>query len=219
MQLYGFLAAPYVARTLLASRWKGCGLELTPPHGGNLKSAGYLAINPLGKMPALEDGGRCLAESTVICEYIDETQPGRKLLPEAAMDRAQARLVARMIDIYVVPNVGGLFRNANPATRNDADVQTVLASLRKAVADLETFMGAGPWAGGAQPGFADAIMAPTFWVLFELLPKFEVNDLFSGRPKLTRWYQAVEADPVSGPMHRDYLDALRKFLASRMTAA
>ena len=130
MQLYGFLASPYVARTLLASRWKGCGLELTPPHGGNLKSAGYLAINPLGKMPALEDGGRCLAESTVICEYIDETQPGRKLLPEAAMDRAQARLVARMIDIYVVPNVGGLFRNANPATRNDLERQGFFGALK-----------------------------------------------------------------------------------------
>lgn len=219
MQLYGFLASPYVARTLLASRWKGCGLELTPPPGGGIKSPEYLAVNPLGKMPALEDNGRCLAESTVICEYIDETQPGRKLLPEGAMDRAQARLIARMADIYVVPNVGGLFRNANPAKRNDADAQAVLASLRKAVGDLEQFMGPGPWAGGASPGFADAIMAPNFWVIFELLPKFGVNDLFAGLPRLTRWYEALEADPVSGPMHRDYLEALRQFLASRMKTA
>ena len=68
-------------------------------------------------------------------------------------------------------------------------------------------------------GFADAIMAPNFWVIFELLPKFGVNDLFAGLPRLTRWYEALEADPVSGPMHRDYLEALRQFLASRMKTA
>jgi glutathione S-transferase len=219
MKLYGFLASPYVARTLLVSRWKGCGLELTPPPGGNIKSPEYLAMNPLGKMPALEDNGRCLAESTVICEYIDETQPGRKLLPEAAMDRAQARLIARLVDIYVVPNSGPLFRNANPASRNDAEVQACLATLRKAVGDLEQFMGEGPWAAGAKPGFPDAIMAPTFWVLFALLPMFGVTDLFAGLPKLARWHDALEKDPVSGPLHKEYDVAFRAFLQSRMKAA
>lgn len=219
MQLYGFVASPYVARTLLASRWKGCGLELTPPPGGHVKSAEYLAINPLGKMPALEDNGRCLAESTVICEYLDEAQTGRKLLPADPMGRAQARMIARMVDVYVVPHAGGLFRNLNPAARNDAEVQATIAALRKAVADLERFLGAGPWMGGAQSGFADAIAAPTFWVLFELLSRVGVDDLFSGLPKLARWYEAVEADPVSGPLHAEYVAAFRAFLQSRMKAA
>lgn len=219
MKLYGFLASPYVARALLVSRWKGCGLELTPPHGGSIKSAEFLAINPLGKMPALEDNGRCLAESTVICEYIDDTQPGRKLLPEGAMDRAQARLVARLVDIYVVPNVTVFFRNANPARRSDAEVEAGVAALRKSVADLEKFIGAGPWANGATPGFADAIMAPIFFVLFALLPMFGVNDLLEGLPKLTRWWQMVEADPVAGPLRTEYDVAFSAFLASRMKAA
>lgn len=219
MKLYGFLASPYVARTLLVSRWKGCGLELTPPHGGNIKSPEYLAVNPLGKMPALEDKGRCLAESTVICEYIDDVQPGRKLMPEGAMDRAQARLVARLVDVYVVPNAGVLFRNANPAKRNDAEVAAGVATLRKSLADLEKFIGAGPWANGASPGFADAVMAPTFWMLFLLLSTLGIDDLFAGLPKLARWWQAAEADPVSGPLRQDYDAAFKAFLASRMKAA
>ncbi|MCW5569858.1 MAG: glutathione S-transferase family protein [Steroidobacteraceae bacterium] len=218
MKLYGSLASPYVARALLVSRWKGCGLELTPPPGGSIKSAEYLAVNPLGKMPALEDNGRCLAESTVICEYIDETQAGRKLMPGDAMDRAQARLIARLVDIYVVPNTGALFRNANPAQRNDADVQACLATLRKAVGDLEKFIGEGPWAAGGSPGFPDAIMAPTFWVLFALLPMFGVKDFLAGLPKLTRWHAAAESDPVSGPLHKEYDAAFRAFLQSRLKA-
>ncbi|MBV6416691.1 MAG: hypothetical protein CMLOHMNK_01299 [Steroidobacteraceae bacterium] len=215
MKLYGYLASPYVARTLLTARWKGCGLELTPPHGGSIKSPEYLAVNPLGKMPALEDGGRCLAESTVICEYIDETQSGRKLMPEDAMDRAQARLLARLVDTYAAPNAGALARNANPAIRNDAEVQGSLAAIRKALGDIEKFMGEGPWAGGARPGFADAVMAPSFWSLQLMASLYGVSDLLDGLPKLGRWMQAVDADPVSGSLRKEYEQAFRAFLASK----
>ncbi len=215
MRLYGFLASPYVARTLLTSRWKGCGLELSPPPGGHIKSAEYLAINPIGKMPALEDGGRCLAESTVICEYIDETQPGRKLMPEDPMDRAHARLLARLVDTYVVPNSSALFRNADPAKRNQAEADAALAALRTALGHLEPFMGAGPFAGGARPGFADAVMAPTFWVLHRVAAMFGVRAPLEGLPRLGRWMQAVDTDPVAGPLRKDYEQALEAFLASR----
>ncbi|MBV6425286.1 MAG: hypothetical protein NAOJABEB_03102 [Steroidobacteraceae bacterium] len=215
MRLYGFLASPYVARTLLTSRWKGCGLELTPPPGGSIKSAEYLAINPLGKMPALEDGGLCLAESTVICEYIDEAQSGRKLMPDSAMGRAHARLLARLVDTYVVPNIGVLFRNANPAKRNAAEADGALAAMRTALGHLEHFMGEGPFAGGAHPGFADAVMAPTFWVLHRIAAMFDVHAPLAGFARLERWMKAVDADPVAGTLRKDYEQALQAFLASR----
>lgn len=219
MKLYGYIASPYVARAVLAARWKGCGLELTPPVGGSIKSAEYLLVNPLGKMPALEDEGRCLAESTVICEYIDETQPGRKLLPEGAMDRAQSRLIARVLDTYAVPHMSALFRNSNPARRSGEEVQAAVTGLRKSLADLERFMGPGPWALGVEPGFADAVMAPTFFVVLALLQIFGVNDLFDGLPRLGRWWRAVEADPMASVLHREFDTAFAAFMQSRMKAA
>ncbi|GMU69541.1 MAG: hypothetical protein AMXMBFR37_18730 [Steroidobacteraceae bacterium] len=220
MQLFGYLASPYVARTVLVTRWKGSPVELTPPPGGSIKSGEYLAINPLGKMPALEAGGRHLAESTVICEYLDETLPGRRLLPDDPMDRAQSRLLARLLDTYVVTHFGALFRNANPARRNDAEVEAAIAALRANLAHVEHFMGPGPWTLGDEPGFADAILAPTFFVAFALLPMFGGrHDLLEGLPKLARWWQAVEADPVSGALKREYDVAFKAFLASRLKAA
>ncbi len=37
---------------------------------GAQKSAEYLAINPMGKVPALKDGDATLAEAAAICAYI-----------------------------------------------------------------------------------------------------------------------------------------------------
>ena len=74
--------------------------------------------------------------------------------------------------------------------------------------------------GLAEPGFADAILAPTFFVAFALLPMFGGrHDLLEGLPKLARWWQAVEADPVSGALKREYDVAFKAFLASRLKAA
>jgi len=219
MKLYGYIGSPYVVRPLLLARWKGCALELTPPPGGNLKSPEYLQINPLGKMPALEHGGRHLVESTVICEYLDATQPGRTLLGGDPLERAQARLLARIMDTYVAPNFGALFRNLKPATRNDAEVQATIASLRKALGHLEHFMGPGPWAIGDAPGYADAILAPSFFLAAELLPVFGIDDTFDGQPKLTRWWRTVQSDPVAAALRSEFEGNFRAFLAARMKAA
>jgi glutathione S-transferase len=41
----------------------------------------YLAINPMGKVPALKDGDATLAEAAAICAYVAERYPEAKLAP------------------------------------------------------------------------------------------------------------------------------------------
>jgi glutathione S-transferase len=48
---------------------------------GEQKTAGYLAINPMGKVPALQDGEATLAEAAAICAYVAERYPQAKLAP------------------------------------------------------------------------------------------------------------------------------------------
>jgi glutathione S-transferase len=45
------------------------------------KSPEYLAINPMGKVPALRDGEATLAEAAAICAYVAERYPQAKLAP------------------------------------------------------------------------------------------------------------------------------------------
>src|ERR1700752_3358194 len=54
---------------------------LTDISAGAQKKAEYLAINPMGKVPALKDGEATLAEAAAICAYVAERYPEAKLAP------------------------------------------------------------------------------------------------------------------------------------------
>ena len=54
---------------------------LTDITTGAHKAPEYLAINPMGKVPALKDGEATMAEAAAICAYVAERYPEAKLAP------------------------------------------------------------------------------------------------------------------------------------------
>jgi len=54
---------------------------LTDISKGAQKTPEYLSINPMGKVPALQDGEVTLAESAAICAYVTERYPQANLAP------------------------------------------------------------------------------------------------------------------------------------------
>ena len=54
---------------------------LTDISTGAQRKPEYLAINPMGKVPALRDGEATLAEAAAICAYVAERYPEAKLAP------------------------------------------------------------------------------------------------------------------------------------------
>jgi glutathione S-transferase len=75
MQLIGAMASPYVTRVVMFARIKGIDLPLVDAPGGSPRSEEYLALTPIGKIPSLEVDGRILAESEVVCEYLEDAYP------------------------------------------------------------------------------------------------------------------------------------------------
>jgi maleylacetoacetate isomerase len=67
----------------------------------------YLALNPQGLIPALEDGGAVIGQSLAIIEYLDETHPQPPLLPTDPLGRARVRSMAQAIacDIHPLNNL------------------------------------------------------------------------------------------------------------------
>ena len=102
MKLYGALASPYVARVVLFARLKGLALEPEMPEGG-LKSPEYLAKNPMGKMPALEVDGDGHPGVGGDLRVPRGPVPGQRRLPGSPAERARARLISRVHDVYVAP--------------------------------------------------------------------------------------------------------------------
>ena len=56
-------------------------IELCDLSKGQQKEPGYLAINPMGKVPALVHRGVVITEAAAICCYLAETFPAAGLAP------------------------------------------------------------------------------------------------------------------------------------------
>jgi maleylacetoacetate isomerase len=63
----------------------------------------FKALNPAGLVPALEDGGHVIAQSLAIIEYLDETQPGPKLIPQSPLERAYVRAFSQIVACEIHP--------------------------------------------------------------------------------------------------------------------
>ena len=57
-------------------------------YGRTLKDADYLAINPMGKVPAIVHAGNVVTEGAAICAYLADAYPDAALAPATDAERA-----------------------------------------------------------------------------------------------------------------------------------
>lgn len=103
MKLYSFGPAANSLKPMLTLYEKGLAYEQVQldPRKFEHHSDWYKAINPRGQVPALEDEGRIITESTVICEYLEDAHPTAvKLRPDNHADRADMRVWTKWVDEY-----------------------------------------------------------------------------------------------------------------------
>ncbi|AML51082.1 MULTISPECIES: glutathione S-transferase family protein [Falsihalocynthiibacter] len=62
------------------------------------KDGEFLRRNPAAKVPVLKMDGMMMAESSAICEYIEETHPTPSLLPKGAVERFEVRRMVSWFD-------------------------------------------------------------------------------------------------------------------------
>lgn len=111
MRLYGYWRSSCSWRVRIALNLKGVQVEHVPVHlvqdGGKQHTPEYLAKNAMRSVPLLEweeEGTtRRLAQSMAILEYLDERFPAPSLLPKDSFRRAQARMVAEIVNSGLQP--------------------------------------------------------------------------------------------------------------------
>jgi len=158
----------YVPRTRSTrARWVleelGVPYELArlDPKKGETRTPEHLARQPLGHVPALEDGDVRMFESGAICLYLAERYGGGSLLPAAAAARAAVYqwMFFGVSEIESALTHLGLLTHEKPEAEQDrAAVAVARERIGKALAVLERAVAGGGFVAG--PGFtvADVLM-------------------------------------------------------------
>ena len=77
---------PRVVRMALAEKGVTIPVQTVDLRGGENRRAAYLALNPLGQLPALQlDDGTVLTEVTAICELVDKLGTSKNPLAGSAV--------------------------------------------------------------------------------------------------------------------------------------
>jgi len=101
----GGSVSPFVRKVRVALAEKGLDYQLeqvnpfSPPEG-------WRKVSPLGRIPAFKDGDRTLADSSVICAYLEKRFPSPALFPADPYEHARALWFEEFIDGGFVPVAG-----------------------------------------------------------------------------------------------------------------
>jgi glutathione S-transferase len=105
LTVIGSPLSPYVRKVLVVLHEKGLTYEIDPivPFYGDDR---FTRLSPLRRIPVLIDDAVTLADSSVICQYLEDRHPAPALFPLDIVDRARARWFeefadSRMGDVFI----------------------------------------------------------------------------------------------------------------------
>jgi maleylpyruvate isomerase len=168
MKLHGYFRSSAAFRARIALNLKGLAYDQSSYHlrKGEQNAPDFLKLNPMGLVPALQDGSNVIAQSLAIIEYLDETHPDPPLLPKAPVERARVRALALTIacDIHPLNNLRVLNYLKGPLKASDAQHDAwyrhwIVEGFRGLEGMLKTG-GTGRFCHGDRPTLADVCLVP-----------------------------------------------------------
>jgi len=124
------------------------------------------ALWPLKKMPIVVDGGRTVAEASIIIEHLGLHHPGPVcLIPEDARAALDVRMMDRFFDNYVMTPMTRIVFDfiRSPEQRHPPTVAESREQLDTAYRWLNTRMAGRRWAAGDAFSLADCAAAPSLF--------------------------------------------------------
>jgi glutathione S-transferase len=209
LQIHGVPFSVHTRKVIWAARTKELPYEIVPVVP--LKPPpGWAELSPLGKIPVLRTGTLDVADSSVICQYLERIHPSPSLYPAEASAFARALWLEEFVDGGLAPHVlTGLLLQRVFAPRflgRAPDETLIRRSLEQEIppklAYLESVLD-GDFIVGSTLTIADLTVASM------LLNFTYAGERLAAYPKLERYLRARLRDPKMKPAFAMELEAAR----------
>jgi len=197
MKLYGAMLSPFVRKVAVIATEKGVSWDLARGGPGST-DPDFLACSPLGKIPAIDDDGFTLADSTAIAFYLDGQYPDPKLIPDDPKLRGKAVFWDEFADTVLgASGLKILFnRLVGPKLLNVGGDESLAlqgeAELPRWVDWFESQVPEEGWLLGEMFTLGDIAVASTFRTLAYVGHGVDA----AVRPKTAAWHARVAARPA-----------------------
>jgi glutathione S-transferase len=199
MKLYGHPASTCARKVLLTLAEKGHEAEfvLVDLMKGEHKQPAFLAKQPFGVIPVLEDGDFSLYESRAIIRYLDDKLAGPSLTPRDAKERARMEQYTSIEYSYfspaamkIVMNV--IFKKMMGQEPDMAAVAQGKADTAKALDIVEKDLVGREFLAGNSFSLADVTWMPYVQYVFAA----GEGALITDRPNVGAWWKRVSSRPT-----------------------
>jgi glutathione S-transferase len=156
------------------------------------KNSDYLKIHPFGQIPALDDEGFIVYDSTIINEYLEDEYPYPSLMPRDSEGRARVRLLEDFRDSYFNPFFVHIIHEIRKpeGERDAARIDAAKAEITKAFERTEKELHSKEYLVGS---FSLADVA--FMANIDLLDRFGIPVDGSKYPNTVAWIVRLKARP------------------------
>jgi glutathione S-transferase len=192
LKLHQHPLSTYSRRVRIALIEKGVHAELIDVDmaAGAHRQPAYLALNPYGRVPTLDEDGFILYESTAILEYLEATHPSPPLVPADGRGRALVTMHMKLCDIQLARQTGIIIfpKRFLPKERwDEAAMAQAKKEIERHLAVLERQIAGKDWMMGDRYSLVEVCYTPfvEFFPLMEITPPPAVaawTERMLGRP-------------------------------------
>jgi glutathione S-transferase len=205
LKLCGFHISNYFNKARIAMLEKGVPFELDPSCKPS-QQEDFLARTPMGKVPFLEvDGGAQLAESQVICEYLEDAYPQKPLYPRDALERARVRELITFMELHMELVARRLYGQVffGQPPMSDGARQVVEKDLTRGIRAFRMRAKFDPYVAGAELTLADCA-AFVHLPLVSLASKLVFGqDMLESMPQIKPYLRMLGERPAFRTVNED----------------
>jgi glutathione S-transferase len=206
LELYWGSGSPFAWRVMLTLEVKGLAYQsrLLEFSKGDHKAAGFLKLNPRGKVPLLKDDDFVLNESLAIMAYLDKKYPEPPLFGTSPEETGLIWRAVMETEAYLLSAGDKVIRPVffGKGLDQTEKIQQAAQAVRQELQRIDRELSGSAWLVGKQISAADISLFPLVQTILRAARKdaakslkLELLPLADTFPNLSAWVRRIEALP------------------------